>query len=447
MANKNMLAGCGDVMKFTAQQNAKGSGFKKSTVIVGTIIALIFALISIIMAVVDDEDDTQAIGTEDELAGAEIDNDALGCISKVYLVGDELVEDETMRGVITASLTLEGMADEKIAVEAIAESEMTAKLNEDSGAIAVQINVTEDGLYGFCVYVKDGAVADDSIADIYMDYVIMYMESVCYQVAGVTADEIILMEAPYYTQSLSVNDEPEAMAVTLTGIFVPMAFTLIMYALVLMHGQSITKSVISEKSSKLMEYLLTSIKPYSLIFGKVLALSGMAVVQLVIWIVCGVAGYFVGAAVAEQINPDYTNYVSLIIEVMGNESTAFSVGAIVLAIVTMLAGFVMYCVLAALVAAAISKIEDMSSATNLFQTPVVIGWIVAYLAPFMENDTLNSVINFVPVTSPFILPANILLGNCSMLEGALGFAIILVTMVVLVILTGKVYKGKLFNRK
>lgn len=445
MAKNNMFAGCGDVAKFTAQQNVKGSGFKKSTIIVGVIIAVIFALISIIMAVVDD--DSEVTDGDSEVVGNEIDNDSLSYISKVLLVEDGLTEDETMRALIASSLTLEGMADEKIAVETVSEEEMMAKLSEDSGALAVRVNKTEDGRYEFATFVKNGDEVNDGIAEIYMDYVIMYIESACYAMAGVTADEIICMEAPYYTQSLSVNDEPQAMAVSLTEMFVPMIFTFIMYAMILMHGQSITKSVISEKASKLMEYLLTSIKPYSLIFGKVLALSGMAVVQLVIWIVCGVAGYFVGTAVAEQINPGYTNYVSLIIEVMSNESTAFSVGAVVLAIVSMMAGFVMYCVLAALVAAAISKIEDMSSATNLFQMPVVIGWIIAYIAPLLGNDTLNKVINLVPVTSPFILPANILLGNCSMLEGALSFAIILATTFVLVIFTGKVYKGKLFNRK
>lgn len=448
MGKKNMFTGCLDVAGFTAQQNIKGSGFKKSTVIVGFIIALILALVSILMAVFDeDSDDTGNVGVDNEASGTEIDNETLGLITKVLLVKDDLVGNETMMNLIASSLTLDGMAEKKITVELVSEADMRTKLGEDTGAIAVEVKQQEDGRYELYTYVKSGAEINESVAETYMDYAIMYIESSCYQLAGVTADEIICMEAPYYTQSLSVNDEPEGKAITLTGLIVPMVFTFLMYAMILMHGQSITKSVAAEKTSKLMEYLLTSIRPYSLIFGKVLALSGMAVLQLIIWIVCGVAGYFVGVVVAEQINPDYTNYVSLIIEAMGNESTAFSVGAIVLAIVAMMAGFVMYCVLAALVAAAISKIEDMSLATTLFQLPVIVGWIVAYIAPLLENDTLNKVINILPVTSPFILPANIILGNCSMLEGALSFAIILATTLVLVIFTGKVYKGKLFNRK
>lgn len=446
MEKRSFMSSCSDVMRFTAQQNAKASGFKKSTIIVGFIIALICVVANIIMAVSDDEDTTSA-GIDGESDEMEIDNESLGLISKILFVDDNTVQDEAMKNLITSSLTLEGMAEEKLLVEIISESEMKDKISQDTSAMAVQARLNEDGRYEFNIYIKDKSDIDESIAEVYMDYVIMYIDSACYQVAGVTAEEILCMEAPYFTQSLSVNEEAEGMAITLTEMFVPMIFTMLMYAMVLMHGQSISRSVVSEKTSKLMEYLLTSIRPYALIFGKVLALSGMAVLQLCIWIVCGVAGWFIGATVAENINPGYTNYVSLIIDAMGAESIAFSAGAVILAFVAVLAGFILYCVLAALVGAAISKIEDMSSAMTWFQLPVVIGWMVAYIVPLLRDDTLNTIISVVPVTSPFILPAFILIGKCSILEGILSLAIILISICVLVFFTGKVYKGKLFNRK
>ncbi len=450
MEKKGLFTGCSDVISFTAQQNIKGNGFKKSTVIVGFIIAVVFALISILMAVFqDDETSSDIPGADNYEEVVKEDMEALGHISKVLLVENEALDNETMNNLVTIALSLENLLDEKLTVEYVAGDGIKERVAKDENVIAVEMVEVENGRYEFHTYVKQDSKVGEDVADTYMEYVIMMVESLSYQMAGVTADDIIYMEAPYYTMSLSVNDEAEGFAVSLTEMLVPMLFSFLMYAMILMYGQSITKSVVAEKASKLMEYLLTSIKPYALITGKVVALSGMAILQLVIWILCGVAGYFAGAYIAEGINPDYTNYVSLIIDTMSKESdaAAFSVIAVVLALVSLMVGFVMYCVIAAMVAAAVSKIEDMSTTQTLFQLPVIVGWLVAYFAPFTGNDTLIKVANMVPITSPFILPANIVLGRCSIVEGAISLAILIVTIFVLVIFTGKVYKGKLFNRK
>lgn len=451
MEKKGLFTGCSDVMRFTAEQNIKGNGFKKSTIIVGFFIALVFAAISILMAVFQDDDEaTSDVPGEDSYEDmVEEDVATLSKISKILLAGGEALEEETMKNLVLTALSLEGLVEEKLTVEYVSSNDIKTSVAKDGNVIAVEMVEAENGRYEFYTYVKQDGEVNEDVADTYMEYVIMMIETLSYQMAGVTADDIIYMEAPYFTMSLSVEDEAEGLAVSLTEMLVPMIFSFLMFAMILMYGQSITKSVISEKSSKLMEYLLTSIKPYALITGKVVALSGMAILQLVIWIVCGVAGYFAGVYVAESINPDYINYMSLIIEAMSEESNAvaFSIPAIILACISMAVGFIMYCVVAALIASAITKIEDMSTTQTIFQIPVMVGWFVAYLAPAVGSDMLIKVANMVPVSSPFMLPANLVLGSCSILEGCISLAILLVTIFVLVIFTGKVYKGKLFNRK
>ncbi len=447
MEKKGMFTGCSDVIKFTAQQNIKGNGFKKSTIIVGFVIAVVFALISILMAVLQ-KDDSSDINTGDNETNVQIDNEALSKISKVLLVDNESLKDYVLNSIVPSAMSLEGLADKKLVVEFISKEAMGDKLNQDGSAIAVELKKNEDGLYSFGTYIKHEGKIDEDVADVYMGYAVMLIESMIYQMADISPEDIMCMEAPYFTQSLVAGEEAATLGIMLTEMLVPMIFSFAMYAMIMMYGQSISKSVISEKASKLMEYLLTSIKPYALISGKVIALSGMAIVQLIIWICCGVGGYIVGSYIAESINPGYINYVSLIIEFMGSDGgAAFSAGAVVLAIVSMIVGFFMYSVLAALVAAAISKIEDMSSSQGIFQLPVIVGWILAYLAPVIGSDALSSIINYVPISSPFILPANILLGSCTMVEGIISLAILLATTVVLIVLTGRVYKGKLFNRK
>lgn len=444
---KGMFDGCADVIKFTAQQNAKGSGFKKSTIIVGFVIAVIFLLISVLMAVIQ-KDDSDDLNQNGDNISSDIDEESLSQISKILLVDDEELKTNILGSVVSNALTLEGLVENKLTVELVKQGDIGERLNADGSAIAVKLKKNDDGLYTFDTYIKPEGNIDEDIASVYMDYAVMLIESSLYQMAGISAESIMCMEAPYFTQALEAGKDAESMGVMLATMFVPMIFSFAMYAMVMMYGQSITKSVVSEKSSKLMEYLLTSIKPYALISGKIIALSGMAILQMLIWIGCGVGGYMVGTYIAKDINPEYINYVDIFIEYMGSEvGNAFSIGAIILAIASMLIGFVMYCILAALIASAISKIEDMSSTQGIFQLPVMIGWMVAYFAPLVGSDALSKVVNYVPVTSPFILPANILLGSCTIIEGVISLGILLVTMLVLIILTGKVYKGKIFNRK
>lgn len=448
MANNNfekkgMFEGCTDVIKFTAQQNAKGRGFKKSTFIVGFVIVAIFALISVLMAVIqkdnsDDKNDTSS----------KIDVETLSQISKIMLVDNEELKAHILGSVVSQSLTLEGLVENKLTVELVKQEEIGEKLNSDGSAIAVMLKKNDDGLYTFDTYIKPEGNIDEDIADKYMGYVVMVIETSLYQLAGISAEDIMCMEASHYTQALKTGEDAESFGVMFASMIVPMIFSFAMYAMVMMYGQSITKSVVSEKSSKLMEYLLTSIKPYALISGKIIAISGTAILQMAIWICCGVGGYIAGTYIAEGINPDYINYVDLVVEYMGNEvGEAFSMGAIVLAIATLLIGFIMYCILAALIASAITKIDDMSSSQGLFQIPVMFGWMAAYFAPMVGNDIFSAVVNYIPFTSPFVLPANILLGNCTIIDGILSLGILFITMFVLTIVTGRVYKGKVFNRK
>ena len=441
MKKKGLFTGWKDVFSFTAAQNIKGGGYKASTIILGIVIAIAFSLISILMAVFqsDDTDNDAIVNIEDGFEEG---------ISEIFLVDSEVLDDEVLKNLITLSLSLEGVVDEKLNVTLIDESQKNESIKGNDKAIIVEVAKQDEKQIIFNAYASEGSALADGVAEDYMDYVLTYINVYGYQIAGVAPEDMLYFMAPYYTQSASVEESVENVGVMLTEMLVPMLFSLLMYAMILLHGQSVTKSVVAEKSSKLMEMILTSVKPYALISGKVLAVATMAMTQLFFWIICGVGGYMVGGVIAESINPDYTNYVSLVINAMTveNGDGAFTVGAVVISLIFLVVGFLMYCVLAGLVAATVSKMEDISTAMSLFQVPVIIGWLAAYFISFMDNDKLLTAVHLVPVTSPFILPADIILGKCSIVEGVVSLVILSATTFGLILITGKVYKGKIFNR-
>lgn len=443
--NKKMFTGFSRVFNFTAVQNIKGAGFKLSTVLLAVILAVAFALISILQAVSQDEKETDDKNSSIDSVIELEDTFAID----IYYVNESSVSDEQISGIMAAeafnksTFTKVEEADREKAVK-----DTNAYLKDKETALVMRIMEDKENII-MEYYLPHNTKIEEETADIlgtaFVDY-IEFMKT--YEIVELNGTHLELYNAGFSSHAhvSEAGSEAENIGVMIAKMFVPMLFTFGLYMMILLYGQSITKIVVAEKSSKLMETLLTSVKPYAIISGKILAISGLAVVQMIIWILAAVGGYIIGEHIAETINPDYINYVTVLIEIISSSSDAFSVGAVVVALLMMITGFLMFCVAAGLAAAMVDKLEDISSATSLFQIPVILGFIGAYFVPLMENTALKKVVTYLPVTSPFGVPADVIVGNISMAEAIVALLIVAVTTFVLIIFTGKVYKGKLFNR-
>ena len=115
MEKKGLFTGWKDVFSFTATQELKGGKYKLGTILIGIAVALIFGAISVIMAVSQLDDDEKV----------EVENDFLNKVTKVYLVENDIIEDDMMNTLITTALSLEGAAPSAIKVELITKDKVT----------------------------------------------------------------------------------------------------------------------------------------------------------------------------------------------------------------------------------------------------------------------------------------------------------------------------------
>lgn len=441
MEKKGLFDGWKDVFSFTATQELKGGKYKVSTIIIGILIALIAGAISVIMAVVQLDDDDKV----------EVENDFMNKVTQVYLVDNKIIQDEVMNVLVKTALSLEGAAPEAIEVQIIKEEDITAKVANEKSLIVelYEIHEKDKKEISFKAIVPDGDKDRKKTAEEYLNYVVSYIDIYGSTIAGVSAEDVAYFAAPYYTQAVSVNEEVRNFIVTLVGMFGPMLLATLLFTMIVLYGQNITKVVCAEKSSKLMEMILTSVKPYALIAGKILASVSLALGQVAIWIVFGVGGYIAGKMIANIINPDYVNYLDDIIKMLSANygSNAFTWYSVVLALIFVALGFLLYSVFAGLMASTVSKIEDLANVMQIYQIPVMVGWFAAYLVPLMDNKMLNTVVHLFPLSAPFIVPGNILIGKCGIIEGMLSLVILLGTTVGCILLTGKIYKNKVFYRK
>ncbi|MDE5748765.1 MAG: hypothetical protein K2I21_14460 [Acetatifactor sp.] len=83
---------------------------------------------------------------------------------------------------------------------------------------------------------------------------------------------------------------------------------------------------------------------------------------------------------------------------------------------------------------------------SFYQLAMIAGFFGSYMLPLQEKDWLNTILRIVPLTSAYMLPGDILVGNVTVLQGLLFVAILVMFTAVLVVCTGRIYRNQIFNR-
>lgn len=433
-----MFKGWRQVFNFTAMQNMKGPGFKISTIGITVFLFAVFFAINCIMAnsqLKDSKKDADAVMDLEDTS-----------IKTVYYTSD----DEYSKSVLDTTIASIKDAVE-IEFKEASDNVKESKISAEKGSI-VMFSYTEKETVKFDFNIsKEADVSEDDVDTFAMQFTAI-VNNIKYSMAGLSQIQIAMVNSSenVYSEIVDIDDidEEADIGVMVAEMVVPLIYTFVFYFMILMYTQSIQKLVVAEKTSKLMETLLTSVKPYAVIAGKVFAMAAIGIGQTVLWIVGGVLGYIVGDKVALKIYPEYSNIIGEIIDLMQTDSEiAFAPKGIIMALICIILGYLVYCVLGGLAGAVVSKIEDMSGAQMIFIIPTMIGYMASIFVPLMvENEVLSTIIRLVPIISPFIMPADLIIGNAVMWEGIASIAILLVSCFVLILITGKIYKNKVFNR-
>ncbi|MDT0202857.1 ABC transporter permease [Nocardioides sp. AE5] len=185
-------------------------------------------------------------------------------------------------------------------------------------------------------------------------------------------------------------------------------------------GQMVAQGVVEEKSSRVVELLLATLRPWQLMAGKVLGIGAVGLIQVVA-IVVAAAGTALGFGLVD--------------------TSSLAVGpTAVWALVWFVLGYATYALAMAGLAALVSRQEDVGSAL----TPVMMLMMVPYIigvsvAPWDPDNVLVVVLSYIPFCSPMLMPMRIALGSASTLEALLAVGLTLVLLPLLVWLAGRLY--------
>ena len=238
-----------------------------------------------------------------------------------------------------------------------------------------------------------------------------------------------------------------------SGVYtmVSMILGMIIYMFIALFCGMVMSSVIEEKSSRVVEVLISSVKATELMFGKIVGIALVAVTQFLLWIVLGavllgVAGIFMGSSV------DLAAVMADPMTASAAEAIPSELGVILgtlknMPIITILVCFVLYFIFGYLLYASIfaaigSAVENEGDSQQL-QLPVTIPLLLGFFIAFYAFKAPDSALVFwgsmIPFTSPIVMLARLPFG-IPFWEIAVSLAVLVITFAVFAWLSAKIYK-------
>jgi ABC-2 type transport system permease protein len=197
---------------------------------------------------------------------------------------------------------------------------------------------------------------------------------------------------------------------------------ILIYVSLLLNGQSVAQGVVEEKSSRVVELLLATIRPWQLMVGKVL---GIGVVGLLQILAIGVAGVLAGLA---------TKVLTI--------STTAAIGTVAWLIAWYLLGFFMYAVVFAGLGALVSRQEDVTGVVAPASTFLIAAYVLgSTILPSDPGNHLIEVLSIVPVFAPVLMPMRLAMGGVPAWEAILAVLLVAALIPALIWVTARVYRN------
>lgn len=237
-----------------------------------------------------------------------------------------------------------------------------------------------------------------------------------------------------------------------------MFMTFLLYMFLLMYGQLVMTSIIEEKNNRVLELVVSSVKPLHLMLGKIFGVGLVAVVQIIIWgaLLCVMSAFLLPALIpaevgeqvamfntgnlptgADTLNPELLNAISLF------SSVAYIAKLFGFILIFLIGGFLFYASIFAAIGSAVDNIQDASQLTSFAVIPIVIGLIVGMTAGSDPNSTLALWTSVIPFTSPMVMLMRVPFGIPSW-EVWLAIAVLYLSFLAMVWVAAKIYRIGIF---
>ena len=383
------------VMKFTMKDMVKRKSFIISTLIILILIVIGFNIPNIIKNIT---------GGEQE--------------SKLLIVDDENIFEGNLEIIQQADLGYD------IELGKATFDEIKAKIEKSEIDAAIIVEKQENDIK-IRYIVEDttmmNGVPEDLIKSINTLYTKIQINKL-----GLTEAELESI-TPNFVFNLEQTAEEKANG----NIFIMMLLSIVLFYAIYFCAYQVSSSITTEKTSKIMETLVTSTRPRTIVLGKTIGIGIVGLLQMIL---------IIGTALISAkafLDPELLN------SVLDMSNITLYLG--IITVIYFILGYAEYSLLYALTGSTVSKPEDINAANQPVALLAVIGFYLSYFTMMNPTSSLNLFASLFPISSPFCMPFRIMMGIATVKDVIISIIILLATILIVAQIAIKIYSQAIIN--
>lgn len=242
---------------------------------------------------------------------------------------------------------------------------------------------------------------------------------------GLTEEQLKSI-TPNFEFALEQTDEEAS-----GNVYAMMLLSLVLFYAIYFCAYQVSSSITTEKTSKIIETLVTSTSPKTIVLGKTLGIGIVGLLQMILLVGTALisAKTFLEPGILDSIID-----VSKITPYLG-----------IITIIYFIFGYFEYALLYALTGSTVSKPEDIQSANGPVAILAVIGFYLSYFTMMNPASELNVFASMFPISSPFCMPFRIMMGLAKPTDVIISIVILLITGIIIAKIAIKIYSNAILN--
>lgn len=207
---------------------------------------------------------------------------------------------------------------------------------------------------------------------------------------------------------------------------------ILMFIIILNYASQIAMEIANEKSSRVIEMIVSSIRPVQHLMAKILAMMAVSIIQ--------VAAITIGGLIAF-----YTSDHTALLERFGLEPNDQTPLLIVYCVIFVVLGLILYLSIAAMLGSFINRMEDIQQGLMPVTFITMIGYFIALAGISFADHFLITVASYIPFFTPFVMPLRLLANDTGHLEMIIGVVILIALIIVTLMVAAYVYKRSVLS--
>ena len=389
------------VIAFTIKDMAKRKSFIISTLIILVLIVIGFNIPNIMKAIIGD-------------------NESTGETNLLIVDSTDLFE-----GTLQSINQMDIGYNVQVANNEVSFDDIKGRIENKDINEAMMIEQKEDGTYKLRYIVENmtqvASVPEDLINALNTLYTNLQISKL-----GLTQEQMASL-SPNFEFTIEQTEEQEVSG----NLFVIMMLSIVLFYAIYFCAYQVSSSITTEKTSKIMETLVTSTSPRTIVLGKTIGIGIVGLIQI-----CVIVGVALLSAKA-FLDPEILNSVldmSMMTPYLG-----------IMTIVYFILGYFAYALLYALTGSTVSKPEDIQSANTPVAILAVVGFYLSYFTMMNPTSELNQFAAIFPISSPFCMPFRIMMGIASTSEIILSIVVLAITILIIAQVAIKIYSNAILN--